>query len=685
MIFIQKIFKILTKNYLALLCFLTFLAVLIFSLKGVYGDDVWFHLATGRFVFQNRQIPTKDVFSFTRPGEKWVNQGWLANLVFYLVYEGVGWVGFGLFDTLLSLATFWLLFKILRRLGVNERLSLLLVFWAAFIAALRFQARPEIGSYPLLMLTLWLLVNFGKQKRILFLPLVFLFWANWQAGFVPFGLYCAGAFCLREFLLLLQDGWGRGIINFFKKPLFWATLLSLPVTLINPNGLDGATYFLQVQPKVLYSDFTEWGTLVRWLKEGRATVVEEYLLNRGYLVCLGVLLIFLVWWFIKHQRIKYITWILEDGFWLWWALPFVFSPFYGNRFSSLAVIFISIILGVFSRNWEDFEKIFFNKKTTIVIIVVCLISFGLREAAYPPTPNTYHKSFFYRDEVIDFLHKENIKGPMFNVLEDGGYFMWKDPDRKVFMDGRLDIYTGSGLYDEYKIVYNFPPQQGWQEVLEKYQIEFLLLPGWQKDIMATIRASGKYDLVYWGDYLFILIKNDGLNRKFAQEHAIRFAQPFREEDYPDADLDKVIAEYEQLKSLSPRASSVRISLAAAYQQKKENDKAIAEYEEALKIKPEEGQARLALGALYSLRKDCPSAIKEFEIARKNQSLMIKTIADRNLGYVYLDCAGDRVLAYYYFKEFLSLAKKRGLSPNDQLVAEIENLVRSLERQGRKGR
>ena len=43
-------------------------------------NDFWWHLATGRQILAQGAIPTVDSFSFTRAGEPFFNQGWLAQL-----------------------------------------------------------------------------------------------------------------------------------------------------------------------------------------------------------------------------------------------------------------------------------------------------------------------------------------------------------------------------------------------------------------------------------------------------------------------------------------------------------------------------------------------------------------------------------------------------------------------------
>lgn len=642
---------------------LLFLAIFIFSLKGLYGEDIWFHLATGRYVFDHRQIPVKDIFSFTAQGQTWINQGWLANLIFYLVFKVAGFLGLVLFFSFLSFFVFVVLYLILRALGVEETLSLFLVFLASFIAIARFQARPEPGSYLLLMLTVFTLIKFGDKKRLLlFLPLIFLIWANWQAGFVPFGLYCLLAFLSKD----------------LRKPIFSASVLSFLAIFFNPNKILGVAYFFGVKPKYLMEDFTEWGTIFRVFKEkgGVLASTDNAILVLGFLILLPIFAALAYFW-LKETEFKLKDLFSERGFWLVFPLPFLFLPFYANRFASLGVIFMALAAGVLSLSFKGLPSFFSRREVKVLVFSLCFLSLVGRLFLYPPSLSAAQKANPYRDEVIKFIENSGIKGRMFNVLEDGGYFIWAYPEKQVFMDGRLDIYTGTGIYDEYKKVYQFPPEEGWQEVLEKYQIEFLLLPGWQEEPMATIRDSGIFDLVYWSDYLFVLVRNDGQNKEFVEENGFKVVEPFRKEDYPKGKRDKVRDEYKRLRQLSPDSANIATSLGSIYQQMGEKKMAIEEYERALKIKPTEGMTRLALGALYSLEGECLKAVEHFEKAIKDKSRLIQGLASRNLGFVYLNCSGEPLMAHYYFKKFLNLAKKDHVLRDSSMVIEVQRLVRQL--------
>src|SRR5215470_8803713 len=50
-------------------------------------NDFWWHMASGRAILAQGAIPTLDSFSYTQAGQPFFNQGWLAQLLMYGLYE----------------------------------------------------------------------------------------------------------------------------------------------------------------------------------------------------------------------------------------------------------------------------------------------------------------------------------------------------------------------------------------------------------------------------------------------------------------------------------------------------------------------------------------------------------------------------------------------------------------------
>lgn len=117
---------------------------------------------------------------------------------------------------------------------------------------------------------------------------------------------------------------------------------------------------------------------------------------------------------------------------------------------------------------------------------------------------------FYFDEktkpvaAVRFLLTEKINGNMFNNDEFGDYVIYSSyPQYKVFIDGRSDMY-GSKQLKEYFSVINF--EQGWEEILEKYKIDWIL---YNSDAMFTrhLLKNNDWRLIYADSTSSIFVKN----------------------------------------------------------------------------------------------------------------------------------------------------------------------------------
>jgi hypothetical protein len=77
-------------------------------------------------------------------------------------------------------------------------------------------------------------------------------------------------------------------------------------------------------------------------------------------------------------------------------------------------------------------------------------------------------------------------GPLLNEYDWGGYLIYRAPERKVFVDGRLFPFYPAVLRD-YRDAVELRPN--WKDVLAKYDVrEVLLMPG--KPLAVVLREDG---------------------------------------------------------------------------------------------------------------------------------------------------------------------------------------------------
>src|SRR3989344_2058332 len=208
------------------------LFVLLFLLLAVFlihnfdsiGQDIGRHLKVGEIIWQTKEVPQNNLFSFTEPDFAFVNHHWLSEVIFFGIFSFTGFTGLILVKTFFILLVFFLLFSVfsLRSdLETEKGRTLGVAFWplvisfllSIFIFIQRTEVRPEVFSFAILSFFLWVLFK-EKYKRpeagpekgrtlglkkgstlMWFLPLAQLFWVNLHIYFF------IGPFLILAFLL----------------------------------------------------------------------------------------------------------------------------------------------------------------------------------------------------------------------------------------------------------------------------------------------------------------------------------------------------------------------------------------------------------------------------------------------------------------------------------------------------
>lgn len=117
-----------------------------------------------------------------------------------------------------------------------------------------------------------------------------------------------------------------------------------------------------------------------------------------------------------------------------------------------------------------------------------------------PEPRTVN----FPVEGVRYLQQSGITGNLFNTYHWGGYLAWAFyPERRVFVDGRADMY-GDQFIDEYREVYNVRP--GWKDVLSRYGVQVILI---EKDSSPAtlLTASGEWREVFRGPVESVFVKS----------------------------------------------------------------------------------------------------------------------------------------------------------------------------------
>ncbi|MCZ7582483.1 MAG: hypothetical protein M5R36_03640 [Deltaproteobacteria bacterium] len=194
--------------------------------------------------------------------------------------------------------------------------------------------------------------------------------------------------------------------------------------------------------------------------------------------------------------------------------------------------------------------------------------------------------------ATEFINRHGLRGEMFNDYNFGGYLLWKsEPRRKVFVDGRLEVYGPGGQLDHYLRVSNGAP--GWRQILDRYGVDWCVVRA-DRPIAKQLDESGIWEMVYF-DYNAAIFLRQGAQPE------IRRIPRFRPWGHRDRDnLDALLDEAHYLLGENPDFFGGYKMLAFVLFRKEDFSGALENMKRYLDLYPdgmESGQTRDMLSAL----------------------------------------------------------------------------------------
>jgi hypothetical protein len=111
---------------------------------------------------------------------------------------------------------------------------------------------------------------------------------------------------------------------------------------------------------------------------------------------------------------------------------------------------------------------------------------------HPNTANQFDPNRF-PVKAVDWLEANPPDGRMFNNFIWGGYLLYRMwPDQTVFIDGQTDFY-GEELTREYTRVVTL--NEGWQSVLEKYDVSWVIVQS-DKPLVKALQQEMGWNVLY---------------------------------------------------------------------------------------------------------------------------------------------------------------------------------------------
>ncbi len=469
-----------------------FVFAILFASKPANDADVWFHLNTGEYIVQHGSVPRTEYSSFTHFGSPFVAHGWLAGLIFYLLFKYFSLYALTFVTSLIAAIGFWIIFRHSRSHPIIAGFVTLLALWAAVPAL---GVKPRVFTLLFTSIYLVILRNYartGEGKRVWWLPLLMVLWVNLHGGFLL-------GFALIGFTLagIPLDAWAAGekFANYWPRvrTLLLVLLACGGAGLINPYGVTMYTFPLRVLSSPVYQQ-----GIVDW-------VSPDFHLAR-FRPLLALILLTVVVLAASPKRARpselllfaaslYSTLVTNRQMLL---LALVAAPLVSEHLHHL------LMATSFGAKLEQPPSSggTTRSKVLAVLLLLPLAAFGLRlrSTVYGPIRQ---ESLSVPVNAVQYMKDNGITGNTFtdpNVW--GAYVSWSLRSNPVYIDGR-DVYPPDFVEEYIRMT---DGTIDWRGPFDRYGVQLALIrPG--TELARELTEAGWPRL--YEDKMAILFKNPG--------------------------------------------------------------------------------------------------------------------------------------------------------------------------------
>ena len=438
---------------------------------GLAGDPgIGWHLRSGQHIAETWKVPGPDLFLMGAQPRAWLHNQWLSDLIFWVVYRAGGWPFLEVFAYGIGLCLLLgVLAPAIRKRGCIEISVFLSLFLTMSLVGIQWFLRPVLFSFLLFGILFRIVMLWYERRvhvtRLAWIPFLFLLWANLHPGFAIGFVFCA---CI-GLSILIDRSLGRRRIRMARE--FGLTVaLSVLATMVNPYGwtlhreilrLVGDPFFMNLNVEWLSPDFHDA------LFAPFALVIVMLILlgasSSRNVLTMADLTVTAIFVFLGLSSRRYI-------------------PFCGIVCSlSLAKLLQDLILNRYGSLFRSaLSRRPFAAGGWAAMVYLVLVLFVLVSGAIPgrTAADSGPDAHFPKAAVDELVRLRRSSGRhelrIFSTPDWGGYLTWRLwPWSRVFVDDRNEL-NGRAHYEEYRTLCKM--QEGWKELLQRYQFEALLLP-----------------------------------------------------------------------------------------------------------------------------------------------------------------------------------------------------------------
>ena len=440
------------------------------SFQFLHDPDTFWHVRTGQEIWQGRQFPVADTYSYTFAGKPWIAKEWLSQIVLFLVWEYGGWNGLvALVVFVLSLSAALQCFFLTARL--NCVFALVLTVGALFLSMQTYLARPHILTFPLVILWTEHLVRRAEEARAPSFPMLALvaLWANLHAGFTVGFIIAALSLLIFAEKTRASDRAGLAKWLLFLGGCVLASLL-------HPYGLRPMLATVNVFGGNKWLELPgEWRP-VDMIEEPLhqvvilAAVLAVLYFGIGLRVAKAVFVIVMVYFFQSHVRFAYLAYFL---------VPLACSYEIAVRKRALSSRPAALRPDAIANSMAAHAGKIVMSFLAIYVAVGAAV---FVKADARPSPAIAPAA------AVTFARSSGLTGNVLNSGEFGGYLIFSGI--KTFVDGRSDQLFGNSFLQSLLDASRVGGGCKLEDLLRRYDVQWLLLMPSDKKVPLLDENSG---------------------------------------------------------------------------------------------------------------------------------------------------------------------------------------------------
>ena len=461
-----------------------------------FDGDLPRHLLVGQVIRESRSVPTTDIYSFRTEGVAAIPHEWLSQVIFSISYDLLGLGGVVVLTALLVTIVWGMVFYESNRRAGSLFISLFITALGIAVSMIHVLPRPHLFTY--LFTALWIVslerISGDRPQSWWILPLLMLLWVNLHGMFV-LGVILWGIYLVGSFLEHPSRSWFRDPTS---RSLILGGLFSIPTTFLSPSGihiweaitsLGSNAYITSRIPEYQSANFhipETWPfilllmlTIVGFARNSHKARWTDILLTAAFAAIA-----------LYTSRMLPLFAIVAAPIAAKSLAEVVRQEFSNSRFMTTEQNFTTLNSTSSGAIWLP------------VLFIVVTIVFRSGSPIDPGNKGNHFDPAFFPVQAVSWLNANPQEGHMFNEFDWGGYLLLTlSPRQQIFMDGHTHIY-GEALTREYETIVT--QREGWQELLEKYDIQWVIVR--ESSAIAESLVEMSWEILYQDDTSVILRK-----------------------------------------------------------------------------------------------------------------------------------------------------------------------------------